>query len=223
MTLIAGGSTGRSILLAVIWCTWGIPIAGRAEFGDLKFEIQSPDPFFFDEFGKAVAFADDDLLIGAPFDDATATDAGTAYLYDSLSGALLHTFGAPGMSEGDYFGQALGYYPGQIVIGSAGTTIDARDAGAIRTYDPFQQERTPRAHPVTRRTDKDSGRSRGDGGPEPIAPQGRGVADSLQEFVPEPSSLPLAAGVAWALAAMCRLGPVPCAPREAFPPRGSDR
>ncbi|GAA0650715.1 beta strand repeat-containing protein [Brevundimonas lenta] len=63
-------------------------------------------------FGTSVASAGDvdgdgqaDLIVGAPGDDVTATNAGAAYVYSGATGALLYTFN--GASSGDNFGVSV--------------------------------------------------------------------------------------------------------------------
>jgi FG-GAP repeat len=85
-------------------------------------------------FGSAVAVRGDRLLVGAPFADTTAQDAGMAYLFDAGSGALLETFENPTPSAGDQFGGALAVLGGRVAIGSWLDDTAAPDAGALYIY-----------------------------------------------------------------------------------------
>ena len=69
-----------------------------------------------DQFGRAVVSVGDldgdgysELLIGAPFHDATGTNAGAAFVYSSKTGAKLHDF--LGAAAGDEFGSAVAAVP----------------------------------------------------------------------------------------------------------------
>lgn len=87
-----------------------------------------------DEFGRALAAVGDNLLIGAPADDAGANNAGAAYLYD-LNGNLLHTFTNPAPHENDRFGSAVAGDGALIAIGAANDDEGGGDAGAAHLYD----------------------------------------------------------------------------------------
>ncbi|MCC6191100.1 MAG: hypothetical protein IT318_18930 [Anaerolineales bacterium] len=87
-----------------------------------------------DEFGRALAAVGNNLLIGAPADDAGANNAGAAYLYD-LNGSLLHTFINPAPHENDRFGSAVASDGTLIAIGAANDDAGGDDAGAVHLYD----------------------------------------------------------------------------------------
>jgi len=65
-----------------------------------------------DNFGRAVAFCDDvnndshdDVIVGAPYNDANGTNAGRAYIFSGLNGNLLRSY--TGQSAGEYFGWSV--------------------------------------------------------------------------------------------------------------------
>ncbi len=47
-----------------------------------EFKLTASDAAAFDQFGFSVALSGDTALVGAHFDDATATDSGSAYVYE---------------------------------------------------------------------------------------------------------------------------------------------
>ncbi len=57
--------------------------------------FSSPSPHAHDGFGNSVALYGNKALIGARKDDSAGTDVGQAYLFDTTTGALLHTFNDP--------------------------------------------------------------------------------------------------------------------------------
>lgn len=77
------------------------PIGGRAgvavyDFGGaVYFAVGSPNNDPTDEFGSAVAWVGDDLLVGAPQSDVAGTDRGAAFRFDGTDGTLLHTLTRP--------------------------------------------------------------------------------------------------------------------------------
>ncbi len=87
--------------------------------GNLKSVFANPTPNLGDQFGSAVAFVGNDLvLIGAKGDDAYARDGGAAYLFDRHTAQLIATYYNPSPTMSDYFGNTVGALGDDIVIGS---------------------------------------------------------------------------------------------------------
>lgn len=99
-----------------------------------------------DLFGTSVAGGDldgdgvGDLVVGAPADDATGTDSGTAYALSGLDGSLL--WSASGVAGGDNFGSSLALVPDtdgdglpEVLVGA--WTADGRqpNSGEARLLD----------------------------------------------------------------------------------------
>jgi outer membrane protein assembly factor BamB len=112
------------------------------ETGDLRFTIRNPEPGAGDSFGGGTAGGgivehDGNILVGVPFDDpAGLTDAGSLYLFDGVTGALLLTIRKPGAVAGDWFGSSVASVSGRIVVGAprddpGGIT----DAGSAYVFD----------------------------------------------------------------------------------------
>jgi WD40 repeat protein len=91
----------RSIIVAFILTALFTSYALGNSQPELKQVLQSPDPFPFEYFGGAVDTHADRILVGAT-DDYNFT--GEAFLFDSLTGDLLHTFKHPNSTYGDFFG-----------------------------------------------------------------------------------------------------------------------
>src|SRR5688572_16644532 len=75
--------------------------------GDLIRTLANPGPALADQFGTSVAADGDYVAVGAPFDDTGATDAGAVYVFNRLTGNLLHTIPNPSPAAGDRFGHAV--------------------------------------------------------------------------------------------------------------------
>lgn len=118
--------------------------AGRVEVfsgddGSLLYSIDGSAAW--DQFGHALAAASDvdgdgvgDLLIGAPFSDASGFNAGAAFLHSGLDGSLLHVM--PGAVAGDWLGSdvaAAGDVDGDgvpdVVLGMPGSDSGGLDSG----------------------------------------------------------------------------------------------
>ncbi len=104
--------------------TYGTPIT-----------INNPSPAAQDYFGVSVSIDGDKFIVGAFFDDTGATDAGSAYLYDATTGALLHTFNNPTPASGDAFGTSVSVLGEKVLIGAYRENIGATVAGAAYLFD----------------------------------------------------------------------------------------
>lgn len=95
----------------------------------------NPTPAESDTFGWSVAAVEADrVLIGAPWDDTSATDAGVAYLF-STNGALLATFTNPTPAVGDLFGVSVAAVGAdRVLIGANEDDTGALDAGAAYLF-----------------------------------------------------------------------------------------
>ena len=71
-----------------------------------------------DQFGYSVAGVGTNVLIGAPFSNTVAVGAGSAYLFNSTTGALLQTFNNPVVNAGDGFGWSVASLGNNVLIGA---------------------------------------------------------------------------------------------------------
>jgi hypothetical protein len=94
----------------------------------------SPDPRAGDGFGTAVALVGPALVVGAPFADVTAPDAGAAFVFDAATGAFSRRLAkpAPLSSVGAFFGSSLAALGEDVLIGSP---FDENGAGAVLLFD----------------------------------------------------------------------------------------
>jgi hypothetical protein len=130
---VAAVGTDR-VLISATGDDTGATNAGAAYLfstdGTLLTTFTSPTPAANDVFGLSVAaMGNDRVLIGAPYDDTGATNAGAAYLF-STDGALLTTFThpTPAVSRPDYFGTSV------AAVGSDRVLIGAVNAGAAYLF-----------------------------------------------------------------------------------------
>jgi FG-GAP repeat len=116
------------------------PAAGAAYLfdgstGALLRTFQNPDPQFIDYFGRVVAAAGNNALIAAPNDDTGATDTGSVYLFDSVTGNLLQTFHNPNPRQDDHFGRSMAAVGNNILIGSPNDNSGTSKPGAAYLFD----------------------------------------------------------------------------------------
>ena len=102
----------------------------------LAASIGNPAPALQDRFGSTVAIDGNTVVIGAPSDDAGATNAGSVYLYDVSSGSatLTRTVNNPTPVSGDSFGNAIAVRGNRMVIGASSDDTGASNAGSAYLY-----------------------------------------------------------------------------------------
>jgi hypothetical protein len=121
-------------VLFALLMTLGVAAAQSPDYPP-TLTIRNPEPAAAAQFGYAVAMVGTNVLVGAPFDDGAATDAGAAYLFDGSTGALLQTFRSPNPAAGDWFGIAVAAVGGNVLVGALGDDTGAVDAGAAYLFD----------------------------------------------------------------------------------------
>lgn len=101
--------------------------------------LNNPAPAFEDAFGISVAISGRLVVIGAPYDDAGAIDAGSVYVYDLNSGTPTVPFATlnnPGPNEGDLFGQSVAIDGTRVVVGTPNNRSNSgAEAGSAYVYD----------------------------------------------------------------------------------------
>ena len=90
--------------------------------GNLLQTFNNPTPEDNDFFGFSVLLSDTNALIGAFRDSSGGTNAGAAYLFDTVTGNLLQTFNDPTPEDNATFGLGLSLVSTNALIGSCGTT-----------------------------------------------------------------------------------------------------
>ncbi|HEY4632638.1 MAG TPA: ELWxxDGT repeat protein, partial [Candidatus Limnocylindrales bacterium] len=96
----------------------------------------NPFPGVGDRFGTSVALADGRVLVGAPFDDTAATDAGAAYLFDAFTGTLLLPAIMKSLpAASDNFGNAVALSHDHALVGAPFDKTAASNAGAAYLFD----------------------------------------------------------------------------------------
>ena len=112
-----------------------------ANTGTLLRTFNNPTPASGDTFGHSVAAVGaDKVLIGAYQDNTGASHAGSAYLYDANTGALLLTFNNPTPASGDGFGFSVAAVGAdKVLIGANTDNSGANLAGSAFLFDIIRQ------------------------------------------------------------------------------------
>jgi len=97
--------------------------------------IPNPTPASGDAFGRTVAaFGSERVLVGDPWDDTGAGNAGAAYLF-SANGDLLTTFANPVPGLNDNFGASVAAFGSdRVMIASPFAEVAATDSGALYLF-----------------------------------------------------------------------------------------
>jgi putative methionine-R-sulfoxide reductase with GAF domain len=106
-----------------------------ASTGALRYTLTNPAPASDDFFGRSVAVSGNIAVVGAPYDDTTVTDAGTVYVFDVSTGALLRTLANPAPGTGDNFGISVAVRGNTIVVGAYSDDLNATDSGTAYVFD----------------------------------------------------------------------------------------
>ncbi len=135
----AVAAVGNDVLIGAWGDNTGGGSAGAAYLfdgntGELLHTFLNPTPRTGDGFAEFVSSVGDDVLIGAWGDDAGATNAGVAYLFDGDSGELLETFYNPTPEPYDQFGIAVGAFGGQVLVAANGDDTGALNSGAVYLF-----------------------------------------------------------------------------------------
>jgi len=124
------------ITLVALTMTFILPQASAAP-GELLFPILNPFPEANDGLGaRAVSTPNGDILTGAQGDDTGAPNAGSAYLFDGNTGALLLTIPNPTPETDDFFGAFVTSNPnGDLIVGARSDNTGATSAGSVYLFD----------------------------------------------------------------------------------------
>lgn len=124
----------------------GATRAGRVSVHDLasakpsstRAFLENPNPAFNDAFGAAVGVSGTWVVVGAPRDDAGASNAGSVYVYDfsgdppSLPSLTIPN---PAPAIGDGFGAAISISGNLLVVGASLDDAGATDSGSVYVFD----------------------------------------------------------------------------------------
>lgn len=132
--------SGRKIVVgAFMDDPGGVSDAGTAyvynvDSGALVATLNHPAPAANDQFGLGVSIAGDLVAVAAMLDDYSGmTDAGSAFVFDANTGALVSTLQSPNAAAGNNFGNGLRIVDGRVLTGSRFETV-AGVSGAGAAY-----------------------------------------------------------------------------------------
>jgi hypothetical protein len=104
--------------------------------------LNKPNPAVGDAFGLTVAISGTRVVVGAANDDTGATDAGSAYVYDLLSGTStvpVAKLANPGPAVNDQFGFSVAIDGNTIAIGTPFDDTVMLDKGYAYVFNAFPE------------------------------------------------------------------------------------
>ena len=104
--------------------------------GNQLAKIQASDAQQYDNFGQSVAVSNYTIIVGAPNEDTTANNAGSAYLFD-IDGNQLAKIQASDAEAGDNFGGSVAASDTRIAAGSRNEDTNGSNAGAAYVFRNF--------------------------------------------------------------------------------------
>jgi len=102
----------------------------------LQSTLNNPTPAIEDYFGYSVAISGDYAIVGAYWDDTTAENAGSAYIYvrSGTTWSLQATLNNPTPADSDHFGITVAISGDYAIVGAVYDDTGADDAGSAYIY-----------------------------------------------------------------------------------------
>ena len=143
---------GYSVAITSNYCIVGAvgesPVDGGAAYifdvttGALLYTLENPNAYGTtagDYFGNSVAISGNYAIVGArDEDDASGTGSGKAYIFNTTTGALVHTLDNPNPDNtglNDSFGGAVAMDGNYAIIGAHGEDVDGGGSGNAYIFD----------------------------------------------------------------------------------------
>lgn len=103
--------------------------------GGVLYTLTDPTGGSTEWFGHDVAMDGNYAIIGSPRDSAGAPAAGTAYIYDVTTGALVHTLNNPTPVLFDMFGEFVDISGNYAAVSASSDDTAGADSGSIYVFD----------------------------------------------------------------------------------------
>jgi outer membrane protein assembly factor BamB len=131
--------SGNTVVVGAHFDDTGATNAGsayvfNATTGALVATLNNPTPALNDKFGTSVAASGSTVVVGANTDDTGATDAGSAYVFNTTTGALIATLNKPTPVQSDFFGNSVAISGTTVVVGAFLDDMGATNGGAAYVF-----------------------------------------------------------------------------------------
>jgi hypothetical protein len=105
-----------------------------AATGNLLHTLANPTPSPSDHFGHSVAVSGNIVVVGAQEDNSGEVSAGSAYIFDAITGNLLRTLANPTVASDDHFGCSVAVSGNIVLVGACDDDTGAGGAGAAYIF-----------------------------------------------------------------------------------------
>ena len=132
--------SGNTVVVGAEYDDTGSPNAGlayvfNATTGALIATLNNPTPANNDLFGYSVAVSGNTVVVGAYRDNTGATAAGSAYVFNASTGALITTLNNPSPVFQDSFGISVAISGNTMVVGADHPGVGPTNVGRAYIYD----------------------------------------------------------------------------------------
>jgi hypothetical protein len=103
--------------------------------GNLVHTFENPSPDVSGRFGSGVSVVGDHVLVGAYHDDTTGDRSGRAFLFNALTGSLVHTFDNPSPDDYDYFGLNVSVADDWALVGVPNDDTTGAESGRAYLFE----------------------------------------------------------------------------------------
>ncbi len=110
----------------------------NSQTGALISELSAPELDETDRFAASVDVDERVVVVGAPWDDDVAENAGAAYVFDAGDGAFLRKLLPVDGQLNDYFGESVSVEDGLIYVGSPRDDEGGLNTGSVYVFDALK-------------------------------------------------------------------------------------
>jgi hypothetical protein len=107
-----------------------------AQTGAFKHLLKASDSSFLNKFGTSVALSGAYAVVGAPGHPFSGTDAGSAYIFNLVTGKEIRKIAPGTLQPGDAFGKSVSIFGNKVLVGAPGRDTEyGQDRGSAFLYD----------------------------------------------------------------------------------------
>lgn len=135
------GISGTTAIVGIFQGVGGTPNTNGAAYlfdtvtGDLLFKLTAFDGVGKDYFGQSVGISGNRAIVGSFGDDDDGSSSGSAYVFDTVNGELVHKLVADDAEANDQFGASVAISGNLAIVGALGEDEAGSGSGAAYVFD----------------------------------------------------------------------------------------